>query len=350
MYLTYKIEHTSDVTRTFTRVSSVKIKKNLREIPVYSAEINIPISLYDSADEYISKSGIYKGDKLKRGDKIVIWLGYNTTGLNKEFEGVIEEVLLKDRMLTLVCVDEFIKLKYWYPPSFKLKSPTLFTLMSKYIEGSGVRLDTSNSSGIDITLYDHTYLGGKRAINLVRDLRSVFYTILTVKDNVMSINLPTTYFQDKGETVYSFSQNVESESLKWQHEQSENTIVIIEDKDGKVIGKAGYVKNEKGIDEVTNLKPLDHTAPKATKLITVVNKSIRKLKDANELSKRLCKREKVKGYQGTFTTWLYPFVDVGYRVKIKDGDYTSSYDLERMEIEFGPNTGGKRTLYIGKTN
>src|SRR5574343_663070 len=149
-----------------------------------------------------------------------------------------------------------------------------------------------------------------------------------IKD-ILSYVLPNGF---SFECDYSFKHNIESSDLEYINAEDRKIEVIAEGKgaDGKVIRES---VGEKGGDTM-HLK-IDGVSDTQT---------------LRNLANEQLKVKSYTGYSGSFTGWLIPYCDAGYKATISDSDYeykSGSYYVTEVTTRLSKD-GGVREIKLGR--
>jgi hypothetical protein len=266
-------------------------------------------------------------DKIQRGDAVTIQLGYDDN-LVSEFEGYLESVSTDGGSIKLNCEDALFL--YRKPlDNIELKNKTVKELISYIHKALG--LDFKVSCDYDFT-YDKFTISGATGYDVLKKIQEEANPNIYLKDNVLHVH--PQYTEIFGTANYDFAKNIDREGtdLKYLKASERKWLIEVEGKgaDGKVI------KVEAGI---TGGDRMSIKIPGVSNKTSLQNK-------ANEV----LKQKVYTGYEGSFTGWLIPYCDAGYRITIKDKDYEykdGAYYVLEVKTEFSKD-GGKRIVKPGK--
>ena len=297
-------------------IESIEIIRSV-ELLSDTATITLPSSVFNKAFEI--------NDKLKRGDAVEILFGYDG-GLYSEFEGYLEQEPNTDNgSLVLKCEDGLFQYR-----------KSLDNIELKNVSVSDV-LNYVNSKIGGFTLscdydfkYDKFVINNATGYDVLKKIQEEAKPNIYLKGTVLHVH--PQYSEIFGKANYDFSKNIETAELKYLKAEDRKFMVTVESKgkDGKVIktefGTTGGDKMNINVSGVTDMASLKKIAEEALKA------------------------KSYTGYEGTFDTWLVPYCDAGYQVKIVDEDYeykTGSYYVLEVKTNFS-KSGGVRTIKIGK--
>lgn len=297
---------------------------------IAECEINKSVdTLVDTAiiilPEYVLNKVLNVENKINRGTKVSIKLGYDTD-LNNEFKGYIQNITVVDNNIKIICEDDM----YMFRKSVKnveLKPTSVKKIAQLLLEQ--VMPDYNLNCDYDIN-YEKFVIHQAMAFDVLKKLQEEtggnFY--LDTKNKVLHIHPP--YVEKKGNVIYSMQRNIENVSLEYKKAIDKKVEVTVEttDKNGKVIRETvGVTGGEKIVKKVSGMSV-----------------SSLKLTAKAELIKQT-----YDGYDGTFDGWLIPFVEPSYTALIIDEDYPdkrSSYYVVSVKTNFS-SSGGKRTITPG---
>ena len=280
-----------------------------------TAEIVLPGSCFNKAIE-IEK-------QIKRGDVVTIMAGYD--GKNEiEFSGYLEAIATDDGSITLKCEDGIFEFRK--PIADKeFTSPDVKDLLQyacDQIGGYSLNCDYSFK-------YDKFVVKGSTGYDLLKKIQEECKANIYLKEKALHVH--PQYKEISGTAKYSFQDNIEESELEYKIAEDRPFECTVEGKgaDGKVIrataGKKGgdceTIKRD-GVSDVASLQAL-----------------------ADEV----VKHRSYTGYSGSFTGWLAPRCDAGYKVSISDADYEykdGEYYVLEVVTKIG-SSGGGREVKIG---
>ena len=303
--------------------------KNYRLATVESVEITSSVdNLVDTATiklpESVWNEVLNLENKINRGSEVLIQLGYDEQ-LETEFVGYVQKIT-NDGSLIIHCEDALFLFRTAIP-DVELK-PTSVKKIAEYIIQ---HIDSSFSLDCDFDIvYEkfviHQATGYDVLKKLQDETKGNFYFDTATK--ILHIHPP--YVEKFGNVAYSMHLNIENSSLEYKEAVDKKVEITVEktDVNGKV---TSVTKGTTGGDK----------------------KTIKAGNISNEELDRIANAELIKntydGYDGSFDTWLVPFVKPGYSAKIEDKDYphkNGSYYVVSVKTSFG-SSGGKRTVTPG---
>jgi hypothetical protein len=310
-------------------LEGVEITRSVEQLSD-TATITLPGSVFNKALEI--------EDKIKRGNTVKIELGYNAdmttttpappkegnSALVTEFEGFIESIETNDGSITIKCEDAIYQLRQ--PVADKeLINPDVSDVLNyvlAQIEGYTLSCDYQFK-------YDKFTILSNTAYKVVKQIQEETKANVYLKGNVLHVH--PQYKEIFGLAEYSFQHNIESSELEYRNADDKKTEVIVEgkSKDGKVIRETA---GEKGGDTIT-IKIDGVSDPASLK----------------NMAEEQLKVKSYTGYSGSFTGWLIPYCDAGYKVTISDEDYeykSGTYYVLEVVTNFS-KAGGSRQIKIG---
>ncbi|KAF0193377.1 MAG: hypothetical protein FD166_3714, partial [Bacteroidetes bacterium] len=261
-----------------TMIDSVEIIRSVEKLSD-TAVVTLPASCFNKALEVESK--------IKRSDKVTIELGYNNN-LVSEFEGYLDRIATDDGSIRLHCEDALFLLKKQVADK-QLVNPDITDILQYILTGTGFSLKCDYSFK-----YDKYIIKGETAYQVLKKIQEETKANIYLKGNELHVH--PQYTQVFGEAVYSFQDNIESSDLEYKNADDRLFEVTVEGKgkDGKVVRET---VGQKGGDSVT-IK-IDGVSDKAT---------------LRNLATEQLKVKSYTGYSGSFTGWLIPYCDAGYKI------------------------------------
>lgn len=266
-------------------------------------------------------------DKLKRGDKVVVKLGY-TEAMNKpkeEFTGYLLSVSTDGGSLTLNCEDELFTLRKNVNDKQFLKTTT--KQLAQYLLS-----ETKSQLKLNVTLtidYDKFVISKATAYDVLKKLKEETKANIFIKDGTLHIHPP--YSEEFELVQYSFQQNIEKDDLQYIRAEDKKVEVIV-----STTGKDG------------NKKEVRYGTSGGEKIeIDGSGMSEAGMRKRAELEHDL---HVLDGYEGSITTWLIPSIRPGDTAKVKDADYPykdGRYYVTAVTTTFG-ESGASRKVQLGK--
>ncbi len=296
-------------------LDSVEIHKSV-ELLADTAEIVLPGAQYNAALDV--------EDKIRRGDRVSVSIGYKEVGIKEEFRGWLQRISTDGGSIRLVCEDDL----FMFRKALKnevLKNVTIETLLDKVITGVGEDYKSDCS-------YRWTY--GKFVINnatgydVLKKVQEECGADIYLKDGTLHVHAPGETVGE--ERIYDFSMNVESADLTYRE------------------------ASDKKIQVVVKANMPDGTVREVEVGSTGGDKVEIKCPTSDEASMRLrgeleVRRRSFDGYDGSITTWLQPDCMPGDKATLHDRDYPKkdgTYFVRSVTTSFSKE-GGKRKIDLG---
>ena len=274
-------------------------------------------------NEVIMVDKVRVEEKIKRGDKVIIMLGYDGQ-LVKEFEGYLLNITTDDGSLSLNCEDDLFLMRKAVGDK-QFKNTQVKTIAEYLVQQVGTNIQVVCSLTVD---YDKFVIRQATAYDVLKKIQEELKANVYLRNGVLHVHPP--YTEEHGRVRYSFQQNIEQSSLKYKQAIDKRIEIVVEGvgMDGR---KKEVTSGTTGGDKIT-LKGsgLSMAAMKA-------------LADAE------FKRNVFDGYEGDITTWLIPYVEKGYSAEIKDEDFTYKdgwYFVKSVTTTFD-SSGAARKVQLG---
>lgn len=298
-------------------VEKVSIKRSV-ELLSDTATITLPGTVFNKA--------INIEDKIKVGDDVEIKLGYNDN-LKEEFKGYLKAIKTDGGSLTLELEDDI----YLFRKSVKdeeMKNASVKSILENICSQVG---GFSVSCDYDFS-YDKFVINNATGYDVLKKIQDEASPNIYLKDKVLHVH--PQYAEIFGEARYDFSRNIERDGtdLKYKSEDERKLLVVVEGTD-ETGATVSVEKGTTGGDKMT------------LKLPGVSSKSSLEQKAQSVLDQKV-----YTGYEGSFQSWLIPYVDAGYKVSITDPDYeikNGTYYVISVETTFSKD-GGVRKITLGK--
>lgn len=282
-----------------------------------TATIVIPGMAYNATLEIESK--------VKRGDDVVIKLGYNDK-LKTELVGKVKSISPND-IITIEVEDNMFDFRKDVANKQYVDVTVNEVIADLVKQIGGYKLVVGD--GVADVRYDKFTVQDATAYDVFDKVRQETSLHIFIKDKELHVHLKSTY--KSGDVTFDFSTNVEDSSLTYVTEfdkKVEIEVVGINRKNEKTKVTVG----ESGGDKMTvhRYNVSDEAALKAIGLEEI-------------------KKYRFTGYEGDITTWLLPYCTYGYSAKIVDVDYPlrdGTYYVEATVTTFDEG-GGKRKVTLG---
>lgn len=298
-------------------VEKVSIKRSV-ELLSDTAIITLPGTVFNKA--------INIEDKIKVGDDVEIKLGYNDN-LKEEFKGYLKAIKTDGGSLTLELEDDI----YLFRKSVKdeeIKDASVKSILENICSQVG---GFSVSCDYDFS-YDKFVINNATGYDVLKKIQDEASPNIYLKDKVLHVH--PQYAEIFGEARFDFSRNIERDGtdLKYKSEDERKLLVVVEGTD-ETGATVSVEKGTTGGDKMT------------LKLPGVSSRSSLEQKAQSVLEQKV-----YTGYEGSFQSWLVPYVDAGYKVAITDPDYeikNGTYYVISVETTFSKD-GGVRKITLGK--
>ncbi|NIJ45064.1 hypothetical protein FHR24_001503 [Wenyingzhuangia heitensis] len=269
----------------------------LDELEIIASVDNLTDVATISLPEAVMNTALNFEGKIKRGSKVLIKLGYDSD-LKTEFVGYVQEIVNKDSSLQIKCEDALFLFRKGIK-SVELKSTSLKEV-GKYIVD---QIDEGYTVDCDYGItYEKFTIHNATGYDVLKKLQEETKANIYFDTNNKVLHIHPPYVTKTGEVFYSMQKNIENSSLEFKNKVDDKTEIIIEStgKDGKVKKlTAGTTGGNK-----INIKvgPMSEESMK-------------------KIAESALKKEAQSRFEGTFDTWLIPYVSPGYSARIKDEDY-----------------------------
>ena len=296
-------------------VEKVEINRSVEQL-ADSAVVTLPGAEYNVALDI--------EQKIHRGDRIVINLGYEEIGMVQEFEGYVQRIGSDNGAITLECEDEL----YLFRKALEdrqLSNVSLASLLDIVVKGvgGGFKVDCSYS-----WTYEKFVINNATGYDVLRKILEESGADIYIQEGVLHVHAPG---EKIGNTIYyDFTQNVQDCDLTYRRTEDRRVRIIV-----KALLPDGKVKEKEygttGGDRVV------------VKCASSDDASM-KLRGESEH-----KRLTFDGYDGNIVTWLVPYIKPGDKAVIYDKDYeykNGSYYVRAVQTEFSAD-GGRRTVELG---
>ncbi len=296
-------------------VEKVTVRRSVEEL-ADTAVITLPGAEYNAA--------LQVEDKIHRGDRVLINLGYDEIGMVQEFAGWVQRVGTDGGAITLECEDDLDLFRKALPDA-QLKNVTLAALLERVVEGVGgdFKVDCSYS-----WTYQSFVISTATGYDVLKKVQEECGADIYIEGKTLHVHGPG---EKVGNTVYyDFTRNVQDSDLTYRRTEDRRVRVVV-----KALTPDGKVKEREygttGGDRVT------------VRAMSSDDESMR-LRGESEH-----KRLTFDGYDGNIVTWLVPFIKPGDKAELLDSEYVykdGAYYVRSVETEFSAD-GGKRTVELG---
>lgn len=275
--------------------------------------------------EYVMNSVLNIRDKIGRGTKVSIELGYNDK-LNQEFVGYVVKIVDKDGSLNIECEDALFLFRQ--KVTDKVFKPGKASDILNYV------VNEIDSSYTVVNDYDVTYekfvIHQAEGYDVLKKLQEETKADIYFDNFNKELHFHPKYKEKGGEVVYDFSINVESSSLQWKEVNDEKIEITIEctGTDGKVRkvtqGTTGGTQRTERVGAMSS-------------------------DDLTKIAENYLKQYSNARYEGGIDTWLFPVVKPTFSALIINPDYPErdgKYYVVAVKTLFSDG-GGKRTVELG---
>jgi len=306
-------------------IAGVNIKRSVEQL-TDTATITLPATMYNKAIASTTSRIYFLEKSVGYGDEVVIRLGYNDT-LVTEFTGYLEHVENDNDQLRLHCEDGIFLYRKALPDT-EHKRVTLSALLQWVI--AQLNLNHNLSCSYDVT-YDKFVTLGNTGYDVLKKVQEELKPNIYLKGNTLHVH--PQYTELFGTASYDFAKNIEKSNLKYRDASQRKLLVEVHGRDarGKEVrveeGTIGGDKLTLNISGISDRESLKRIAMQA-----------------------LLSKGGYTGYEGSFTGWLIPYCDAGYKVRLTDKDYeykNGSYYVTAVEVNFTEN-GAERVVTLGK--
>jgi hypothetical protein len=263
-------------------------------------------------------------DTISRGDEVQIKLGYKDLIWETEFKGFVKEIITNDSSLTVECEDALFLYRKSVPD--KQFKPATITDIAAYLIHN-INPNYELDCDYDIS-YEKFTIHQATAFDVLKKIQEETGADIYFEDEVLHIH--PAYTRKSGEVDYSPQANIEKFSLEYKTAEDKKVEITVESTalDGTVTSyTTGAPDGEKTTKKVGRMK----------------QQSIKLIAD-NEYRNRM-----TDGYEGSFDTWLIPFVEPSFTAGIYDSDYPykdGRYYVDAVTTEFSAS-GITRTVQLG---
>lgn len=297
-------------------LDAVKIHRSV-DLLADTAEIVLPAVVQNKALDIEGK--------VKRGDAVVIQLGYDGKPV-EEFSGYLQEISVDNGNITLRCEDSLFLFRRPLP-DLELKNSTLKELLEHIVRETGLKVEVCCSYEFR---YEKFVISGTTGYEVLKKVQEETKANIYMKERALQVH--PAYEEVFGTAKYDFARNIEKDGLTYKRAEERKFEVEVE----------GLAKDGRSVKVVVGTAGGDR---KSIKVYGVA--------DPGELKKR--GQEELKyltydGYEGDFTGWLLPYCDAGYVVELRDEEYPQkdgSYYVTAVTTEFSQN-GGSRKVQLGR--
>lgn len=296
-------------------LDSVEIRRSV-DLLADTATVVLPGAEYNRALEV--------EDRIRRGDRVQIWLGYAETGTALEFEGWVQRIGTDNGAVTIECEDDLFKFRVPLRDR-QYGSVTLDWLLRDVIDGVG------GGYGISCT-YSWTYekfvISDATGYDVLKKVQEECGADIYLDGGVLHVHAPGE--QVGRDVYYDFAQNVQECDLEYRRADERRVRVKV-----KALLPDGTVKErEYGTTGGDSVEVRSASADEESM----------RLRGESEY-----KKLSFDGYEGSITTWLVPSAVPGDSAVIHDADYEykdGKYFIQSVTTSFSAE-GAARKVELG---
>lgn len=295
------------------RINYCRVERSWESL-TNKAEIRLPRNVSDLQKDEIRTW-------IKRGDQVIIELGYNGQ-YNREFEGYVTEVG-SDFPIVIQCEDEMYKLKQG-TINVSMEDATLKSLLQRYVNGYEIVADDVKVGTI---LKENT----TPALLLEELKEKGIYSYFQNGTLYSGITAPD---PPRGEVSYQLETNIRPDTNNLVYQLAESILVQINASSKDAFGDPISVSVGDAGGEYKRMTFLGVESEAALRIWA--NKELNRLK--------------VDGYKGSFETYGIPYVDHGYIAHIESYQYpdrNGSFYVKGVITTFGVD-GYKRKVTLDR--
>lgn len=314
----YKMSHNITVgSYRLVLLESVRIMRSVEALSD-TAEVVLPGMVMNQAIEI--------EDKVKVGDAVKIELGYNGR-LKTEFEGYVQRIGTDGGSIKLECEDGLWLFRKGVADKVYKNADVKSILadIAGQCEGFTVACDYAFS-------YETFTVRNATGYDVLKKIQEEVKPNIYLKGTTLHVH--PKYAEVFGEARYDFSRNIErgGTELEYRRKDDRRVLVVVEGekRDGT---KVKVEEGATGGDRVTL------RLPGATDEASL-----------KRVAQQVLEEKCYTGYSGSFSGWLWPYVDAGYKVSLHDPDYEykdGTYYVTAVETTYS-RSGGVRKITLGK--
>ena len=262
--------------------------------------------------------------KLHRGDRVVVNLGYAEIGMVQEFEGWLQRIGTDNGAITLECEDDLFLFRKALEDR-QLENVTLSDLLALVVDGVGGGFDIDCS-------YRWTYqkfvISTATGFDVLKKIQEESGADIYIQGKTLHVHGPG---EKVGNTIiYDFEQNVQDCDLTYRRTEDRRVRIVV-----KALLPDGKVK-EKEYGTTGGDRVVVRSAASDDASMDLRGESEHK-------------RLTFDGYDGNLVTWLVPYIKPGDSAEIHDREYQykdGTYYVKGVKTEFSAE-GGVRTVELG---
>lgn len=294
-------------------------------VNIISSTLNLVDTAVLSMPETVMNKTINYRPLLRVGDYVVIELGYDED-YRTEFEGYVDKMTVEDSLMKVSCIDAIYLFKKDVK-SIEFKTTTLKQIAQYLVD----QIDPSIKVVCDFEItYEKFVINQATGFDVLKKLAEETKANIYFRSDKKELHIHPAFIEKGGNVTYSMQQNIESSTLTYKHAEDNKVQIVVEGTN--MSGKVTRVeRGTTGGNTIT------------LKVGSVLESDLAVIAD------NAYKARNRDQYEGTFVTWLIPFVQSSFSAKIIDEDYpeqTSTHYVETVETSYSEN-GGSRTITIG---
>ena len=234
--------------------------------------------------------------KLHRGDRVVVNLGYAEIGMVQEFEGWLQRIGTDNGAITLECEDDLFLFRKALEDR-QLENVTLSDLLALVVDGVGGGFDIDCS-------YSWTYqkfvISTATGFDVLKKIQEESGADIYIQGKTLHVHGPG---EKVGNTIiYDFEQNVQDCDLTYRRTEDRRVRIVV-----KALLPDGKVK-EKEYGTTGGDRVVVRSAASDDASMDLRGESEHK-------------RLTFDGYDGNLVTWLVPYIKPGDSAEIHDREY-----------------------------
>lgn len=260
-----------------------------------------------------------------RGTEVLIRLGYDGE-LKNEFSGYIREIAVNDSSLKIRCEDALFLFRVGVPDK-EMKGVSLKQVAQYVID----HVDPDFTLQCDYEVnYEKFTIHQATGYDVLKKLQEETKANIYFDTENKTLHIHKPYLEKGGEVYYSMQKNIENSSLDFKTKLDTKHEVTVES---------------------TDINGIVHKVTVGTTGGDKTNWKVGSMDEASmrEIAKEILKKKAAPSYDGTFDTWLVPFVAPSWSARIKDADYPDKeawYYVKSVTTSISEG-GGKRVVTPG---
>lgn len=294
----------------------------LVECEVFSSVDNLADTATIILPEAVMNEVLNFENKLARGSEVIIKMGYDKN-LKTEFTGYIQDIINNNNSLKIICEDALFLFRV--SVGDKELKPTSLAQVAQYVIDE---IDSNYTLKCTYPInYEKFTIHQATGYDVLKKIQEETKANIFFDTEKKELHIHPPYIQKGGEVFYSLQKNIENSSLEFKNKLDEKLEVIVESTDIN----GNVYKVTAGISGGNKVK---------IRVGAMDEASMQRIADSQLL------KNNAAGYEGTFDTWLIPFVKPTYSARIKDEEYpnkTGWYYVASVVTNLS-SSGGIRTI------